>query len=169
MRQATLSILGLYRYDPTLFDNFQIPEALDKELLVDNLLAECAELEVLYPDLDFLKFIIGRWSAKCLPVWNKLYETTVLKYDPIENYNRIEEWEETGTGSATETGTDTTADTGKETGTGTGSSSGTSNSDTTNAEQVQCLISRSIPTYSRTRQSRPTATPATTTHKPRPQ
>ena len=28
MRQATLSILGLYRYDPTLFDNFQIPEAL---------------------------------------------------------------------------------------------------------------------------------------------
>ena len=113
MRQATLSILGLYRYDPTLFDNFQIPEALDKSLLIDNLLLECAELEVVYPDLDFLKFIIGRWSAKCLPVWNKLYETTVLKYDPIENYNRIEEWEETGTG--------------------TGSSSGTSNSDTTNA------------------------------------
>lgn len=132
MRQSTISILGLYRYDPTLFDNFQIPEALDKELLVDNLLAECAELEVVYPDLDFLKFIIGRWSAKCLSVWNKLYETTVLKYDPIENYNRYEEWDETGTGTATETGTDTTADTEKETGTGTGSSSGTGNSNTTN-------------------------------------
>ena len=123
MRPATLSILGLYRYDPTLFDNFQIPGALDKTVLVDNLLLECAELEVLYPDLDFLKFIIGRWSEKSLPVWDKLYKTTVLEYDPIENYNRLEEWEETGTGSATETGTDTTADTGKETGTGTGSSS----------------------------------------------
>ena len=133
MRQATLSILGLYRYDPTLFDNFQIPEALDKELLVDNLLAECAELEVLYPDFDFLKFIIGKWSAKCLPVWNKLYKTTVLEYDPIENYNRIEEWEETGTENTMETGTDTTIDTGKETGSGSGSSSGTGNSKTTNA------------------------------------
>ena len=133
MRPATLSILGLYRYDPTLFDNFQIPQALDKSLLIDNLLLECAELEVVYPDLDFLKFIIGRWSEKSLPVWDKLYKTTVLEYDPIENYNRIEEWEETGTGTATETGTDTTSDTGKETGTGTGSSSGTNNSDTTNA------------------------------------
>ena len=111
MRQATISILGLYRYDSTLFDNFQIPEALDKTVLIDNLLLECAELEVLYPDLDFLKFIIGRWSEKSLPVWDKLYKTTVLEYDPIENYNRIEEWEETGTGSATETGTDTTAGT----------------------------------------------------------
>ena len=64
MRPATLSILGLYRYDPTLFDNFQIPTALDKTVLIDNLLLECAELEVLYPDLDFLKFIIGRWRER---------------------------------------------------------------------------------------------------------
>ena len=133
MRPATLSILGLYRYDPTLFENFQIPEALDKTVLIDNLLLDCAELEVLYPDLDFLKIIIGRWSEKSLPVWDKLYKTTVLEYDPIENYNRIEEWEETGKENTTETGTDTTIDTGKETGTGSGNSSGTSNGDTTNA------------------------------------
>lgn len=133
MRPATLSILGLYKYDATLFDDFQIPEALDKDLLIDNLLSECAELEVVYADGEFLKFLIGRWSKKCLPVWTKLYNTTVLEYDPIENYNRYEEWEETGKETGTETGTDTTTDTGKETGTGSGSSSGSGTSDTTNS------------------------------------
>lgn len=133
MRPATISILGLYRYDNTLFDDFHIPEALDKEVLIDNLLSECAELEVVYADGDFLKYLIGSWSKKSLPVWDKLYNTTVLEYDPIENYNRIEEWEETGKETGTETGTDTTTDTGKETGTGSGNSSGNGTSDTTNA------------------------------------
>lgn len=110
-RMATLSPLGLYRWDDTLFDLMQIPEALDKPTLIDNLLTETAELEVLYPNPVVFKNLVGVWSAKQIDIWNRLYATTQYEYNPIENYNRYETGSEDGTGRTTHSGTDTTADT----------------------------------------------------------
>ena len=106
-RLAHLSLLGLYNWDPTLFDLMQLPDGIQKETLVENLLAETAELETLYADPAFMKAMIGVWSAKQLDVWTKLYNTTVFDYNPIENYNRMETGTETGSGSTTHSGTDT--------------------------------------------------------------
>lgn len=94
MIPATLSILGLYNYDSTIFDNLVTPFE-DNENLIQNILMECAELEILYPDADFMKFAIGAWSKKQLPIWNKLYNTEKLEYDPLENANRTEETTDT--------------------------------------------------------------------------
>mgnify|MGYP000045014057 FL=1 len=91
---ATMSILGLYRNNPGLFLELTLPEGVSKDTIVDNLLMETAELEILYPDPYFMQAAIGTWSIKELPVWEKLYETTVLKYDPISNYDRKEMWTE---------------------------------------------------------------------------
>ena len=110
-RMATMSPLGLYRWDETIFDLMQIPEALDKPTLIDNLLAETAELEVLYPNPVVFKNLVGVWSAKQLDIWNRLYETTQYEYNPIENYNRYETGSEDGTGRTTHSGTDTTGET----------------------------------------------------------
>ena len=110
-RTANISPLGLYQWDNTLFDLMTIPTALNKNTLVDNLLAETAELEVLYPNPVVLKNLIGVWSHKNIDVWNRLYATTQYEYNPIENYNRFEEGSEDGSGSTTHSGTDTTADT----------------------------------------------------------
>lgn len=110
-RMATMSPLGLYRWDETIFDLMQIPQELDKPTLIDNLLAETAELEVLYPNPVVFKNLVGVWSAKQLDIWNRLYATTQYEYNPIENYNRLETGSEGGTGSTTHSGTDTTADT----------------------------------------------------------
>ena len=110
-RMATMSPLGLYRWDETIFDLMQIPEALDKPTLIDNLLAETAELEVLYPNPVVLKNLVGVWSAKQIDIWNRLYATTQYEYNPIENYNRYETGSDGGTGSTIHSGTDTTADT----------------------------------------------------------
>ena len=110
-RMTTLSPLGLYRWDDTIFDLMQIPSALDKPTLVDNLLAETAELEVLYPNPVVFKNLVGVWSAKQLDIWNRLYATTQYEYNPIENYNRYETGSEDGSGRTTHSGTDTTADT----------------------------------------------------------
>lgn len=71
-----------------------MPKGVDIEVVKDNLLAETAELEVIYPDAIFMQAMIGRWSAKELPVWQKLYDTTILKYNPIENYDMTEKWSE---------------------------------------------------------------------------
>lgn len=85
MMRATLDLLGIYKYHPTLFNKFVIPEALDKETLTDNLLMESAEMEILYPDADFLEAAIGSWSKKMIGVWNELFDTTQYEYNPIWN------------------------------------------------------------------------------------
>lgn len=110
-RMTTLSPLGLYRWDDTIFDLMQIPQALDKDTLVQNLLAETAELEVLYPNPVVFKNLVGVWSAKQIDIWNRLYATTQYEYNPIENYNRYETGSDSGTGRTTHSGTDTTTET----------------------------------------------------------
>ena len=47
MSNITLSVLGLYNYDDTLFDPMVVPDGVDKtNVLIPNLLSELAELEV---------------------------------------------------------------------------------------------------------------------------
>ena len=110
-RVANLSPLGLYNWDQTVFDLMQIPEALNKDTLVQNLLAETAELEVLYPNPIVFKNLVAVWSRKQIDIWNRLYQTTQYEYNPIENYNRYETGSDSGTGRTTHSGTDTTTDT----------------------------------------------------------
>lgn len=105
-RAVNLSPLGLYNWDETLFDLMQIPSALDKTTLVQNILAETAELEVLYPNPVVMKNLLGVWSVKQLDVWNRLYATTQYDYNPIENYNRYETGSDDGTGSTSHAGSD---------------------------------------------------------------
>ena len=118
-RTANLSPMGLFNWDNTLFDLMQIPAQLDRETLINNILAETAELEVLYANPTVFKSLLGVWSATQIDVWNRLYNTTQYDYNPIENYNRYEEGSDTGSGSTTHSGTDrhtdTTATTGSDT------------------------------------------------------
>ena len=96
MSNITLSVLGLYNYDDTLFDNMVVPAGVDKtNVLIPNLLADLAELEVIYPDPEIMKTIIEVWSKKQLPVWSKLMDTVNLEYNPI--YNKDGYYEETET------------------------------------------------------------------------
>lgn len=93
---ATLSLLGLYQYDNSLFKRLRLPEGVDRKTFIDNLLAETAEFEILYPNPPVLEYLIMRWSEKEYPVWEKLYKTTTFEYDPISNYDRKERWVNTG-------------------------------------------------------------------------
>ena len=120
MREAKISVMGLYDWDNSLFDLFSIPAALNKNDLVTNLLAELAELEIIYPNPVIMKNLIGVWSRKQMHVWEHLYETTQYEYDPIENYNRYEEGTSNGTG--TESQTDRTTHGGQDTNTTTAES-----------------------------------------------
>lgn len=95
--RSTLSIYGLYNFDKTIFDNFHLPEGIDKDTLIENLLLECAEFEVLYPNTDLMKFAIGSWSRKELDIWERMVKVLSLEYNPIENYDRIEEFKNTET------------------------------------------------------------------------
>lgn len=93
---AWVSIAGLYAYDNTMFDNMVLPDGIDKDTLVFNLLCETAEMEVVYPNPAFMKSAVTMWSKKNLESWNKMSATTKLEYNPIENYDRMEEWNDQG-------------------------------------------------------------------------
>lgn len=85
MMGATLSFMGLYQADSTLFDRLTVPAGVDKSLLVDNFLLDSAELEVIYPDPEFMKNALGIYSARQVKVWESLAKTFDLQYNPIWN------------------------------------------------------------------------------------
>ena len=95
-----LSIMGMYDYDPSIFDGLDAPSYTDpdtqavtvvnKEKLIQNICLECAELEVVYPAFDTMKLAIGVWSAAEFNTWQKLFATTMVKYNPIWNVDAHE-------------------------------------------------------------------------------
>ena len=92
---SLLTVEGLYNYDNTLFEGFDVPEGLVKQIAIDAILMRTRELEILYPDFTYMKNRITIWSNKYQINWKKLYDTTVLEYNPIENYDRMEDWTDT--------------------------------------------------------------------------
>lgn len=103
--KVTLSVLGMYNTDSTLFDLIHLPEGLDHDVLVNNILMECSELEVLYTNPSFLKFAIDNWSKKELPVWQKLTDLWSSEMDLSGEYDY--ERKRTPNLSHTKTGTET--------------------------------------------------------------
>ena len=138
-RGANLSIMGLYNNDPTVLDMMQFPEGFtdaQKDTVKENILIECAELEFLYPAPEVAKMIIGIWSKKELPYWTRVYNASLLEYNPIENYRRNETEsvsdgrteEHSGTDTNTAGGSDALARTGTETAAASGSDTNTGSS-----------------------------------------
>lgn len=103
---ALLTIMGLYNYDNTIFDNLQVPTGVDKPTLVNNIILETAEMECVYPTPVFLKTAIGLWSNVQILTWERAYADMQAEYNPIENYDRYET--ESTTGSRGHSGKDTT-------------------------------------------------------------
>lgn len=104
MSVATLSILGLYNYQPSIFDALTIPTSVDRQTLIDNIIMEGAELEMLYPNPDILSGLIGAWSRARLSAWERMIAALDAEYSPIENTDRTETVTENYTRNLTESG-----------------------------------------------------------------
>lgn len=83
----TNTLYGMYNYDPTIFDNITIPDGLNKNTLITEIMAECGENEVLYPNIPLLKHMIQTFFDSHSYKYQKLFETMNYDYDPLENYN----------------------------------------------------------------------------------
>ena len=98
MSQAKLTLIGLYNYDNTIFDLLNVPEGITKDTLVNNILLKSSEFEVLYPDPDFMKSAIGDFSNAWQPTFERWVNALALEYNPLENYDRKEDWTDTRNG-----------------------------------------------------------------------
>ena len=83
--KAKLSVLGLYQWNHRIFADMAIPEGVDGEILTWEILEECAEMEVLYSDPDYMRASIYNWSSAMLPNWQKMADALTAEYNPIWN------------------------------------------------------------------------------------
>ena len=106
MSNATLTLNGLYQYgllaDKDLFENLSFPEGIDKQLAIDNILHNCGDYEVLYPDFDFFSNSIDFFSKKWLRTFEKWLAVMNIDYEPLDNYDRKEAWSDSTSQSTSE-------------------------------------------------------------------
>ena len=88
---ATMSILGMYNYDPNIFELLHLPDSVQKQTIIDLIISEAAELEILYPNPDILRVIIGAWSNGRQNAWARIAAALDAEYNPIENSDKYED------------------------------------------------------------------------------
>ena len=111
MSAATLTLIGLYNEDNTIFDLFTVPTEINKETLINNILLRSGEFEVLYPDPEFMKLSIGNFASAWQPTFERWVNALALEYNPLENYDRKEDWTDTRNGHNSGTTSGTTSNT----------------------------------------------------------
>ena len=101
MMPGTLSVQGLMAYDPTLFDAMPLPDGLDRETVIGTIVYECAPFEVVIPQPELFKRLLNLFAQRRLPVWQKLYNSTVQRYDMLTDIETAKQY----SGSDTDTRT----------------------------------------------------------------
>lgn len=97
MSSAKITLIGLYRWlnaeHIDLFDAFKsLPEGIDKETLVNLILTEGGEFEPLYADANMMKGQIDLFVSQHMRTFTKWVKALAIEYNPLENYDRMEDW-----------------------------------------------------------------------------
>ena len=95
---AKITTIGMYSFDPTLFDNVVFPESINKQLAVDEILTRSGEFEIIYPDVSFFKAMLEHWANKHYRTFEKWAEGLAEEFNPLYNYDRHEEYEDEKSG-----------------------------------------------------------------------
>lgn len=122
---ARLTLNGMFEYDPTLFEGMILPQDYDRDALFMEIMNTCGQLYPYHQQPSVLKSAIRLWFSRNYLNFDRIMDALMSEYDPIENYNRLENWTRTPNLDDTETrtGTDTTAHSGDDTETHSGTDS----------------------------------------------
>lgn len=109
MSSAKLTIIGLYtymqsQYNEDLFEHLYIPDGIDRESLINNIMLRGGEFEVLYGNPKFMKDAIKVWSNKWQRTFDKWVAVLDMDYNPLENYDRNDTSHDSTVGHDTATG-----------------------------------------------------------------
>lgn len=100
MALAKITLWGMAKYmedhNDDLFANLNVPAGMSRQKLIDNILYKGAEFGVLYADPYFMKLLIKTWSEKHEFTFTRWVRALAEEYNPIWNYDRTEEWNDTG-------------------------------------------------------------------------
>lgn len=111
MGQAKVTLIGLENFlnmnDMSIFDFLKLPEKVDKVTVENSILMDLGEYEPLWGDPLFFRNMVGVWSEKWAMTFQKWSDVLNLEYNPIENYDRQEEWTDKEKNDNTSTGSNT--------------------------------------------------------------
>lgn len=175
---AMLSILTLYNYDPSIFNDFRVPNHLNKQTVINKLCLDLAELSLLYSAPDVMKQAIKTWTDVHYNEWCDLQETLEYDYNPIwnvdgtvkETHNLKNVKQKSGKDTLQNSGTDQFNNTGSDTVANSGSDVSTNSGQDTTANSGTDTTTGYVTGYNSTTQAAKDKTEllhgltATTTH-----
>ena len=107
MAIAKITLIGMYDYMASqhddMFQFLRVPDGVDRETLINNILMENGEFPMLWANPFFVQRMIGVWSNKNAHSFDRVAETLANNYDPLHNYDRYEEWEDNAKNTAENT------------------------------------------------------------------
>ena len=95
MIQPRMTLYGMYKYDPTLFDGVILPDGMDKTIMVNQIIRQSGDLSPYYQVPPEVKTAITEWFTRRKDNFAKLWQGFTAEYNPIENYDRHEDSTET--------------------------------------------------------------------------
>lgn len=107
---ARITLWGFYQFtDKKLFDNIKLYEGFDKQILIDLIMQQSGELFPFHQQPDYLKLNIENWFARMYDQFKRMHDAITAEYNPIENYDRIEEWSDSESLSQSESESSSTS------------------------------------------------------------
>lgn len=95
---SKLTLIGLHEYsEGAIWDDLELPEGIDKDILVNEILRQNGEFCTIYPDEDFLKLQIQIWSKKWKPNFTKWVDVLNKEYEALWNVDVHDSFREEGT------------------------------------------------------------------------
>ena len=109
-----ITLYGFYNYDPTLFDNVNLPEGIEKDYVIDEIMNRSGDMFPYHQEPTFLKRNITNWFNRNYYPFERMITALTEEYSPIENYDRHQKDTTTPKEKVTEqhSGTDSNAHTG---------------------------------------------------------
>lgn len=101
---AIATLIGLNHayqslHDVDIFDGIQLPEGMDRQLVVDRCFHRCGEFSVGHTDWEFMHDEILDFFKVHYNTFDRMWKVLQMEYNPLENYDRIENYGESGSNS----------------------------------------------------------------------
>lgn len=90
--RTLIPLISLYQWDNSILDGMYISGDFD---IKESFLLRFGEMTPIYQKPDLLKLAVSNVAKSLKWSIDRLYNVTLLEYNPIENYNRIEKGSDT--------------------------------------------------------------------------
>lgn len=85
-----ITLYGFYQYDNTILNEIILPEGMDREMMIAEIIKNSGELYPYHQQPDMLKINVQNWFSRNLYNFTQMYTALTAEYSPIENYDRTE-------------------------------------------------------------------------------